>query len=245
MGALGHYLEAAGVPTTQISLIREHTVAIHPPRALWVPFELGRPLGVPNDPGFQRRVLEAALQLFERREGPVLVDYPEEVPQQEGESRASLETLACPVDFTPAVGEESGIEKLLSALSGEVTEFRSWYDLEIARRGYSTVAYFTPEAAGKLLSDFLRGNSLEYPGDISSPAGALRFAAQDLKAAYFEAVMSRPDLSLPTEAEFNRWFWQKTAAGEVLRLIRDTCLASDDEQLRMTGGMLLIPMDQG
>ena len=49
VGALGHYLERGGVPTTQISLIREHTERIRPPRALWVPFELGRPFGVPHD----------------------------------------------------------------------------------------------------------------------------------------------------------------------------------------------------
>ena len=65
MGALAHYLEAEGVPTTQVSLIREHTETINPPRALWVPFELGRPLGAPEDPGLQRRVLMAALNLLE------------------------------------------------------------------------------------------------------------------------------------------------------------------------------------
>ena len=64
MGALGHFLEEEGVPTTQISLVREHTAAMNPPRALWVPFILGRPFGVPNDPAFQRRVLLAVLGLL-------------------------------------------------------------------------------------------------------------------------------------------------------------------------------------
>jgi hypothetical protein len=40
----------------QISLVREHTEKINPPRALWVPFELGRPVGPPDEPAFQRRV---------------------------------------------------------------------------------------------------------------------------------------------------------------------------------------------
>ncbi len=57
------------MPTTQISLIREHTEKIKPPRALWVPFELGRPLGVPNDAAFQNRVITAALDLFEAPSG--------------------------------------------------------------------------------------------------------------------------------------------------------------------------------
>ena len=56
MGALGHFLERQGIPTTGISLVREHTEVARPPRALWVTFELGRPLGIPDDAGFQRRV---------------------------------------------------------------------------------------------------------------------------------------------------------------------------------------------
>ncbi len=81
MGALAHYLEDKGIPTTQISLIREHTEKIHPPRALWVPFELGRPLGAPEDPVFQRRVLLAALNLLNAVKGPVLEDFPDEAPE--------------------------------------------------------------------------------------------------------------------------------------------------------------------
>ena len=80
VGGLAHYVEGQGVATTQISLIRPHTEVIKPPRALWVPFDLGRPLGVPNDAGFQKRVLLSALNLFEETSGPVLVDFPEEAP---------------------------------------------------------------------------------------------------------------------------------------------------------------------
>ena len=66
MGAVAHYLEARGVPTTSISLVRENTVLIRPPRALWVPFPLGRPFGAPHAPDFQRRVLRRALALLAR-----------------------------------------------------------------------------------------------------------------------------------------------------------------------------------
>jgi hypothetical protein len=83
------------VPTTQISLVREHTAKITPPRALWVPFELGRPLGVPGDAAFQTRVLRAALQLLEAASGPVLVDFPDDAP-----AVADAPTpLVCPVSF--------------------------------------------------------------------------------------------------------------------------------------------------
>ena len=41
MGALALYIEDEGVPTVGLSLVREHTAALKPPRALWVPFMLG------------------------------------------------------------------------------------------------------------------------------------------------------------------------------------------------------------
>lgn len=80
MGALAHYIEPKGISTTQISLIREHTEIIRPPRALWVPFELGRPLGSVKDSAFQTRVLKRALNLLELSSGPVLEDFPDEAP---------------------------------------------------------------------------------------------------------------------------------------------------------------------
>ena len=61
MGGLAHIIETAGLATVGISLVREHTAAMKPPRTLWVPFPLGRPLGEPNDEAFQLDVLRAVL----------------------------------------------------------------------------------------------------------------------------------------------------------------------------------------
>ena len=82
MSALGHYLEEAGIASVAISLIRPQTENTRPPRALWVPFELGRPFGPPGDPAFQKRVLLTALRLLERNDGPVLIeDFPDDDPR--------------------------------------------------------------------------------------------------------------------------------------------------------------------
>ena len=68
--------------TTGISLIREQTEAMRLPRFLWVPFELGRPFGAPNESEFQRRVLLEALELLERSDGPVvLADFADDAPR--------------------------------------------------------------------------------------------------------------------------------------------------------------------
>ena len=58
-------------------MVREHTVKVKPPRALFVPFPFGYALGKPNAPQLQHRVLAAAFALLQQS-GPVLVDFPEE-----------------------------------------------------------------------------------------------------------------------------------------------------------------------
>ena len=68
-------IERAGVATVSISLVKEFTRAVRPPRALWVPFPFGRPFGAPDAPAVQRRVMLAALQLLARPAGPVLEDF--------------------------------------------------------------------------------------------------------------------------------------------------------------------------
>lgn len=80
--------------TTGISLVRENAVSMQPPRSVWVTFPLGRPLGKPNDPAFQHRVISAALELLNCDSGPVLVDYAEDAP-----SIAVDSVPACPVSF--------------------------------------------------------------------------------------------------------------------------------------------------
>ena len=80
MSALSDYLEREAIMTTGISLVRENTESMQPPRSLWVTFPLGRPLGKPGDPAFQHRVIAAALELLNCESGPVLADYPEDAP---------------------------------------------------------------------------------------------------------------------------------------------------------------------
>lgn len=69
-------LEREGITTVSISLLREVVSALRPPRALWVPFPMGYPMGKPNDAALQHRVLAAALALLSRNDVPVLADFP-------------------------------------------------------------------------------------------------------------------------------------------------------------------------
>src|SRR5947209_10902152 len=78
-GVLARVFEEQGLVTTSISLVREHTEKVKPPRALFVPFPFGHPLGEANDPELQTRVMRAAFALLDESSGPALVDYPEDV----------------------------------------------------------------------------------------------------------------------------------------------------------------------
>ena len=68
-------LERAGITTVSLSLLREVAAVIKPPRALFVPFPMGFPLGEPNNAALQHRVIAAALALLSRVDVPVLTEF--------------------------------------------------------------------------------------------------------------------------------------------------------------------------
>jgi hypothetical protein len=77
VGLVAAELERQGIATVAIQLLREVAERVRPPRALYVPFPHGYPLGLPGDEAGQRRVIEAALRLLEDASlvPPVLVDF--------------------------------------------------------------------------------------------------------------------------------------------------------------------------
>lgn len=78
MSLVAAEIERRGIPTVCLQLLRDVAMKVRPPRALWVPFRHGYPLGEPDQPLVQRRIVEAALALVEEEPGPppVLRDYP-------------------------------------------------------------------------------------------------------------------------------------------------------------------------
>jgi hypothetical protein len=70
-------LERRGIATVAIQLLREIAVRVRPPRALFVPFPHGYPLGAPGDAAGQRQVIETALRLIETPSlaPPALVEF--------------------------------------------------------------------------------------------------------------------------------------------------------------------------
>ncbi|RPJ48960.1 MAG: hypothetical protein EHM16_00165 [Betaproteobacteria bacterium] len=232
MGALGHYLEREGVATAQISLIREQTAAIKPPRALWVPFMLGRPLGSADDPDFQRRVLRTLLSLFEHATGPVLEDYPEDAPA----AGDRAQDFACPVSFTPGASTRGGLAR---ALRDEIAQLAAWYELARIRRGRTTMGVFGPtvDDAVQHVTAFLDGHPEPTSGIRAGTA--IKRACDDIRTYYFEAAAAQPGALAPKAVE--RWFWNETAAAQALLAIRERCMRSNDESLKPLATLGLIP----
>ena len=238
VGGLAHFFEDQGLPTTQISLIRLHTEQIKPPRALWVPFELGRPLGVPNNAAFQKKVLLSTLKLLEAPEGPVLRDFKEDAP----DSAVVDVVWACPVNLTRKEANLSTTAAMRAALKKEMVELRSWYDLALKKQQRTTVGVsgLDMEQVVEFIGAFLDGFP-ENPRHDIALAYTLNFAVDDLKSYYYEAAAAQPGDLSPTSSDLDGWFWEQTAAAKVLFAIKDRCLESEDKMLQLVGKLLLIP----
>lgn len=75
VGLVQAAIEREGITTVSISLLIEVTEIIRPPRALFVNYPLGYPLGAPDDPELQLAIIRAALDLMRRTDVPVLAAF--------------------------------------------------------------------------------------------------------------------------------------------------------------------------
>ncbi len=219
---LARVLESHGIATTSVSLVREHTEKIKPPRALFVPFPFGYAFGRPNDQALQHRVLGAALDLLAAPAGPVLADFPDDAEPGD-ETPGPLQATA--IAPSPGVPGDAVAET-----QGAVPAHAQWMAKNGGRTNFGLsgiAAERFPEVVG-FLQRFAAGDDGDVngrPADVSLPA-FVRWAADDLKTLYFESrLVVQPAAG---GAELARWFWGETAAGQVLRRVRDRLDASDD-----------------
>lgn len=238
MGVLAHFIESAGIATTQISLVRLHTEKTEPPRAVWVSFGLGRPFGAPDDPALQHRVLSAALDLLGAETGPVLVDFPEDAPVADA---ADMEGWVCPMPVRPAA---TTADDPAATVLAEIASLRQWQDLFQERRGRTTVGVcpMSLEDIGRYLATMLAdGEPGPTDGDLT-PARILKLGSEDLKAFYSEAAIAIPGNK--GSAEIADWFWGETEAGRTLLGLKPICIDSDDKKLQAVGKIVLVPRNQ-
>jgi D-proline reductase (dithiol) PrdB len=150
-----------------------------PPRILWVSFPLGRPLGKPSDTAFQTEVIKHTLALLDAEQGPVLKDYPIDLPNTD------TPPPACPVSFQRKRDDESWHGRL----SQEVGALTPWYELGLKRRGRTTVG-----VCESLIPDIVEGVA-SWADDVTQPFPEplwLKMALEDLKSFYSEAITAQP-----------------------------------------------------
>jgi hypothetical protein len=236
---LGHFIEEEGVPTASISFIRSHTEVIRPPRALWVPFDIGRTLGPPNDAAFQRRVLLALMRMFEAPAGPLLEDFPEDEPETSDE----IMVLTCPVDFAQDVADTEETDQLQAAFRREMRALRPWYDMGVTKHQRTAVGAsgIDLEALGDFIYAFARGEEPENPRKEISLAYTLKFAVVDLKAYYIEGITSQPGQAGASSQRLTDWFWSETVAGKVLMELRKVGEANADSVMNQIGIGFIVP----
>jgi hypothetical protein len=73
VGLIQSIIEKAGIPTVSVSLLREITERVAPPRVLFVDYPLGYPLGAPNNPALQGEIILAAFELLAERIPPAII----------------------------------------------------------------------------------------------------------------------------------------------------------------------------
>lgn len=209
--------------------MRENTAYIRPPRALWVPFDLGRPLGVPNDAAFQLKVLRSVLALFERADDTVILeDFPDDAPGQGAPE--NMEGMVCPVPLKKQAGALP--VDIVGNVVEEVDQLKPWAEL------FQTTNKRTSVGVSKMpLPDAIR-----FIGDVLTTgqsdqvikenwAKTLRFATEDLRNYYLEAAAMRPG-GAATTAERVNWFWGETSAGSLLLKLAPVCAKHEHLPLR-------------
>ncbi|HEX2940724.1 MAG TPA: hypothetical protein VHO91_06725 [Rhodopila sp.] len=235
MSALAHLLEEQGFSTVAIAGSRTQAVKTRPPRALWTTAQLGRPLGEPADPAHQRRVLMAALGLLECSDGPVILeDFLEDPP-----SWADNHEWQPPA--VPAWQPGQTPDQWRASFQAELSAMMPAWQRAQARFGRSSVGLsFQPPADwAAFATRFLAGELPAVP-QLDTPALALRFLCDDIKALYGEAAQA--DGPTPSARQIDGWFWRQTVAGALLIALRTAAIQSENNALKTVGGRFFVPV---
>lgn len=166
------------------------------PRALYCDFPLGRPLGRPNDPAFQRGVLDAAFALLDATE-PTIVTYPESI-LDEVES-----PLACPMP--------PRLDPALPRAVDEARGLRRAFDRAEAGGLRTAVDVDAVEPALRAFQRVVDGMPWEEAEIPENPV----VAALNVRSYYEQAAAGLSD-HVPAARAAESWFARETAAGSLM-----------------------------
>lgn len=216
MCVLSHVLEAAGLATVALVSVRSVAERMHPPRALFCAFPLGRPLGVPGDAGFQREVMTRAFALLDEPVGPVLTDHPTVIEADETPMACALPPRFDP-DAPPAVDEARGLRKA--------------YDRSLAARGRTSVGQVVgPNEVPAALEALLRIAAGTDWTEAGLPESNPISTVHDIRSYYEEAALELVDGPPPGGRAAEAWFFEATEAGAAVMAARRAMKAAGAPQ---------------
>ena len=240
MSGLAHLLEAEGIATVLIGLIPQHVLAMRPPRALLVPFPLGRPLGRPHDAALQLGVLAAAIGLLDLSLAVPITesfafDGAHDAAAQDAAGQEELEGWSCPVTLAAPAPSDA----LAASVLGEVRALLPWFERGRQRRGHTATATsgLSPLEVPEWLASWLPGSAPD--GADAADGTRLKLAVEDLKAFHLEAASAGPgDASADA---LNHWFWHETFAGALLLALREALAEHPDATVRTHARFTIVP----
>jgi hypothetical protein len=213
VSAIANVLERAGLATVGIASIRAQAEAARAPRMLYAEFPLGRPLGRPGDPVFQRRVLDSAFAMLPRTDVPMIVDFPETISDAADAPLACAIPLADDASLHPAVREVLGLRAAYErarvmtgrthvSRMGDADRVRDWVEI---------------------LAAIADGTPLDDCGLRPDQIGA---ATLDVRAYFEEAALALAG-HVPAARQAESWFYRSTQTGAVVRRARAAIRAAD------------------
>lgn len=205
--------------------MREHTEKVKPPRAVYVPFPLGLPVGHPGNVREQQAVLDLALSTLDAPTGPVLLEYRDEQAAQEPGSPLQASEVEVSADAREA------------DLATEVTLMRRYWEQHLKATGRSGVGLtgIPPQrfrAVVRFLEAFVEDETADTPErpEQLPVLVFIRNSIDDLRVMYAEARMqTHPEES---SVDRQRWILGHTALGVFMRRLREAMEASDDPKIR-------------
>ena len=205
MCALAHTFEAAGLATVTLISVRDVAERTHPPRALYCEFPLGRPLGKPLDPVYQRRVLDAAFGLLDAESGPVLEDFPDTITSEVESAVACALPPRFDPDLPPAVDEARAL--------------RDAYDRAREATGRTSVGRAV-DADG--IPDALAAFARIVDGTDWTEAGLPGFGVDTVHdiRSYYEELCPQLAGGVPEAWASEHWFYEETEAGKLIQAAR-------------------------
>ena len=199
---------------------------MQPPRSLFLDFPMGRGMGKPNNPEFQKKVIRAAFALLDKDCGPIIDDFPEIIPVSQGRMGYAL-----PPELVLNIKDIGDVSVILAEVKAEMECLRADYDTAVASRGRTTVGAsgLTVEELAPFVVGFLNGEIPKSPLKGMPAIPLLKLVVEDIEAYYTETWTHRDnidDLEL-----MGKWFWEDSKAGRLLLFLEAVSVASDNKVL--------------